>query len=158
MIHKTSPALTVAALAALLAGCQSLPGAAPGYITDGPAIVKAADWDKMQTVTVTIEEHSYEPQQLKLKAGQPYKIVLKNVGEKDHYFTAPDFFRSVAWRKLMVNKNAEVKVDYVVATEVLKKTGQLDLYLVPVKKGSYTVYCTIDDHREKGMEGQIVVE
>jgi uncharacterized cupredoxin-like copper-binding protein len=64
----------------------------------------------------------------------------------------------VAWRKLMVNKNAEIKVDYVTATEVLKKNGQLDLYLVPVNKGSYTVYCTIDDHRDKGMEGRIVVE
>jgi plastocyanin len=29
---------------------------------------------------------------------------------------------------------------------------------VPVKKGAYTVYCTIDDHREKGMEGKIIVE
>lgn len=155
---KIAPALSLAVMATLLAGCQGLPGIAPGYISDGPAIVKAADWDKMQTVTVTFDEHSYEPQQLRLKAGQPYKIVLKNIGEKDHYYTAPEFFRSVAWRKLMVNKNAEIKVDYVVATEVLKKTGQLDLYLVPVKKGSYTVYCTLDDHREKGMEGQIIVE
>ena len=158
MSFKTSPALTVVAMAALLAGCRSPPGAPPGYITDGPAIVKAADWDTVQTVTVTMEEHSYEPQQLQLKAGQPYKIVLKNIGEKDHYYTAPDFFRSVAWRKLMVNKQAEIKVDYVTATEVLKKTGQLDLYIVPVTKGSYTVYCTLDDHREKGMEGMIVVE
>jgi uncharacterized cupredoxin-like copper-binding protein len=149
----------LAASAAMLGGCQSLPGtAAADFIADGPAIVKAADWDKMQTVTVTMEEHAYGPTQLKLKAGQPYKIELKNVGDKDHYYTAPEFFKAVAWRKLMVNKQAEVKVDYVTATEVLKKTGQLDLYIVPVRKGTYTVYCTIEDHRDKGMEGQIVVE
>jgi plastocyanin len=29
---------------------------------------------------------------------------------------------------------------------------------VPVTKGSYTAFCTIDDHRPKGMEGAIVVE
>jgi len=157
---KKLPHLAVLlAATALVAGCQNLPGAAgAGYIANGAEVVKAANWEKMQTVTVTMEEHSYEPMQLRLKSGQPYKIELKNVGEKDHYYTAPEFFRSVAWRKLMVNKNAEIKVDYVTATEILKKNGQLDLYVVPVTKGSYTVYCTIDDHRDKGMEGRIVVE
>ena len=152
------PALALIAAAALMAGCQSIPSAGGGYIANGADLVKAADWNKMQTVTITMDEHSYEPQVLKLKAGQPYKIELKNTGEKDHYYTAPEFFRSVAWRKLMVNKNAEIKVDYVTATEVLKKGGQLDLYVIPVKKGSYTVYCTIEDHREKGMDGRVVVE
>lgn len=150
--------LAVLAAAAMTVGCQTPPAAGPGFIRDGAAIVKSANWEKMQTVTVTMEEHSYAPLELRLKAGQPYRIELKNIGDKDHYYTAPEFFRSVAWRKLMVNKNAEIKVDYVTATEVLKKTGQLDLYLVPVTKGTYTVICTIDDHREKGMEGKIIVE
>lgn len=151
-------AVSLAVLALSLTACQGLPPAAGGYVTNGAAIVAAADWSRMQTITVTMEEHSYDPHQLRLEVGQPYKIELKNIGEKDHYYTAPEFFRSVAWRKLMVNKQAEIKVDYVTATEVLKKTGQLDLYLIPMSKGSYTVYCTIDDHREKGMEGMIVVE
>lgn len=155
---RTPPTLMMLTAAVLMAGCQSLPPAAPGHIADGAAIVKAADWDKMETVTVTMEEHSYTPTALRLKAGQAYKIQLRNVGENDHYFTAPEFFRSVAWRKLMVNKNAEIKVDYITATEVLKKSGQLDLYVVPVRKGTYTTFCTIDDHRPKGMEGVIVVE
>jgi len=146
------------ASAALVAGCQSLPDARAPYIADGPAIVKAADWSRMATVSVTMDDLGYGAEPLRLKAGQPYKIELRNVGEKDHYYTAPEFFRSVAWRKLMVNRNAEIKVDYVTATEVLKKNGQLDLYLVPVKTGSYTVYCSIDDHRDKGLHSTIVVE
>lgn len=146
------------ALSVALAGCGTLGGAGPDYIADGPDIVKAADWSQMKTVTVTMDEHSYGPDTLRLTAGQPYKIQLRNVGEKDHYYTAPEFFRSVAWRKLMVDRNAEIKVDYVTALEVLKKRGQLDLYVVPVRKGSYTVYCTIDDHRVSGMDGRIVVE
>jgi uncharacterized cupredoxin-like copper-binding protein len=168
-VPNTQTLLFLLASAAVLAACQTPPththAAAPaavpadaGFVTDGAAIVKAADWAKMQTVTVTMEEHSYAPQVMRLVAGQPYKIELKNVGDKDHYYTAPEFFRSVAWRKLMVNRNAEIKVDYVVATEVLKKTGQLDLYLVPVKKGTFPVYCTLDDHRDKGMDAQIIVE
>ena len=157
-MRSTFKTLTLIAAATLIAGCQSMPGAAPGYIADSAAIVKAADWNKMETITLTMEEHSYTPSTLALKAGQAYKIQLRNVGEHHHYFTAPEFFRSVAWRKLMVNKNAEIKVDYVTATEVLKQRGQLDLYIVPVNKGTYTVYCTIDDHRDKGMEGSVVVE
>lgn len=135
-----------------------LPAMADDYIKDAASIVKAADWNKMETVVVEMGEYHYHPMDMKLKAGQPYKLELKNVGEKDHYYTAPAFFRSVAWRKLMVNKQAEIKVDYVNALEVLKKGGQLDLYVIPVNKGTYPVYCTIDDHREKGMEGTVIIE
>ena len=157
-MRSTYKTLALMSAVTVIAGCQSMPGASPNYVVDSAAIVKAADWDKMQTVTLTMEEHSYAPSTLTLKAGQAYKIELRNVGDHHHYFTAPEFFRSVAWRKLMVNNNAEIKVDYVVATEVLKKRGQLDLYLVPVKTGTYTAYCTIEDHRPKGMEGRIIVE
>ena len=157
-MHDTLHTVILIAAAALLSACQSAPPAAPAHIANGADLVKAADWGRMRTVTVTMDEHNYEPRELRLQAGQPYKIELKNQGEKDHYFTAPEFFKSVAWRKLMVNKQAEIKVDYVTATEVLKKGGQLDLYVIPVRAGRYPVYCTIDDHRDKGMDGGVIVE
>jgi uncharacterized cupredoxin-like copper-binding protein len=128
------------------------------YVTDADEIVKVADWKKMQTITVTIEEHHYEPQNIVFKIGQPYKLELKNIGEKDHYYTAPEFLRSIATRKAMVNKQAEIKAPYFKAFEVLKKGGQVDVYFVPVVQGQYKVYCTIDDHREKGMEGLLTIE
>lgn len=149
--------LLLAAVAAALAG-PSL-AATSDYAVERPdEIVKKADWKAMQTITVNIDEHSYGPENLKLVAGQPYKLELKNLGEKDHYFTAPEFFKNIAWRKAMVNGQAEIKAVYLTAVEILKKGGQLDLYFVPVNKGSYPVYCTIDDHRDKGMEGSITVE
>ena len=131
---------------------------ADAYVTDADDIVKAADWKKMETVTVTMEEHSYGPQNIVFKAGQPYKLELKNIGDKDHYYTAPEFLRSIATRKAMVNKQAEIKAPYFKAFEVLKKGGQLDVYFVPVVKGQYKVYCTVDDHREKGMDGVLTIE
>jgi uncharacterized cupredoxin-like copper-binding protein len=132
--------------------------AADSYVTNADEIVKAADWKKLKTITVTMEEHSYGPQNISFKVGQPYKLELKNVGDKDHYYTSPDFFRAIATRKVMVNKQAEIKAPYFKAFEVLKKNGQLDVYFVPVVKGQYKVYCTIDDHREKGMEGALTIE
>ncbi|RLA37272.1 MAG: hypothetical protein DRR03_02675 [Gammaproteobacteria bacterium] len=131
-------------------------GFAADYITNAGDIVKAADWDKMVTVTVEMEEFAYEPGDLVFKAGQPYKLVLKNSGEKKHYFTAPGFYKAIATRKVQSNKDGEIKAPYFTAIELMVG-GQLDLYFVPVTKGEFPVYCTIDDHREQGMEGSLTI-
>ena len=139
---------------ALLAGFSAQ---AADYITNASEIVGAADWKAMQTIEVDLEEYAYGPDEIRLKAGQPYKLVLKNIGEKKHYFTAPEFYKTIATRKVQANGMGEIKVPYLLALEVLVG-GQLDLYFVPVTKGTYPVYCTIDNHREEGMEGSIIVE
>lgn len=118
-------------------------------------MVKNADWQAMKTLTVNIDEFSYDAN-LTLQAGQTYKLELKNVGEKKHYFTAPEFFKNIATRKAQVNGQAEIKADYFTAFEILPG-GQLDLYFVAHNKGEYPVYCTIDNHREEGMEDLIAV-
>ncbi len=132
-----------------------LTACAADYITNSDDIVKATDWEKMQTITVELDEHSYAPQNIELKAGQPYKLELKNRGEKKHYFTAPEFYKAIATRKVQ-SRDGEVKAPYFKALEVLVE-GQLDIYFVPVTKGEFPVYCTIDDHREQGMEGKLTV-
>lgn len=143
---------------ALFLACSGLVQAQEDYIRNAKEHIDQAKWSAMETVTVTITEHDYAPRDLVFAAGKPYKLELKNAGEKDHYFTAPAFFRAVAWRKAMVNQQAEIKAPYFSAFEVLKKGGQIDLYFVPVTKGKFEVYCTIDDHREKGMEGSLTIE
>lgn len=147
-----------AIFASLLLAFVGAAAADDDYVRNAKEYVDKADWNKLETVTVTITEHDYAPRDIVFKAGKPYKVELKNAGEKDHYFTAPEFFRSVAWRKAMVNKQAEIKAPYFTAVEILKKGGQLDLYFVPVHKGKFQVYCTIDDHREKGMEGSLAID
>ncbi|HLA33687.1 MAG TPA: cupredoxin domain-containing protein [Rhodocyclaceae bacterium] len=146
--------ILAAALLALTSGAQ----AQEDYVRNAKEHVDKADWKTMETITINITEHEYAPRDLVLKTGKAYKLELKNPGEKDHYYTAPEFFKAVAWRKVMVNKQGEIKAPYFTAIEILKKGGQVDLYFVPVNKGKFTVYCTIDDHREKGMEGSIAVE
>lgn len=149
-------------LALLLASLTCLlplhAGAQENYIRNASDFVGKADWKAMETVTITMTEHHYEPTDVAFKAGKPYKVELKNTSSKDHYFTAPDFFRAVAWRKAMVNGQAEIKAPYFTAFEVLKSGGQLDLYFVPVTNGSYPVYCTIEGHRQEGMDGTITIE
>lgn len=132
--------------------------AADDVVAEADKIVKAANWEAMETVTVVLKEHEYTPGDLRFKAGTAYKLSLRNQGEKSHYFTAPEFYKAIATRKAEVEGKAEIKAPYFKALEVTAPGGEIDLYFVPVRKGSYDVYCTIDDHREKGMEGRIVIE
>ena len=148
-------AIACAALALLLSSPSM---AADDYIRDQVERVKAADWAGMETITVSIDEHNYTPSDLRFKAGKPYRLQLRNVGKKDHYFIAETFFRAVAWRKAMVEKAAEVKAPYFSAFEILKGGGQVDLYFIPVTRGKYEVHCSIDDHKEQGMHGTLVIE
>lgn len=154
-MNASLPLCVSAASLILLAGCA--PMRSPTAAIDAPTIVKAADWTQTETIELVLDEFGYEPNELRLKAGRPYKLVMRNQGDKDHYYTAPEFYRAIATRKAMVNRQAEVKAPYFEAIEVLK-SGQLDLYFVPVSKGTYRVRCTIDDHLEQGMEGTIVIE
>ncbi len=149
--------LHISLLTALVLGTASIaPANAADYVTNHAEIVKAADWKTMETITINLLEYEYEGN-LNLKQGQPYKFELKTLGEKKHYFTAPEFFKNIATRKAQVNDQAEIKAEYFNAIEVLPG-GQLDLYFVAQNAGEYEVYCTIDDHRKEGMEGIISIK
>jgi uncharacterized cupredoxin-like copper-binding protein len=136
-----------------MAGCW----ATGGHVTDSTARVKAADWNKMQTVDVILQEYSYRPSTLKFQTDIPYKIRILNKGTEKHYFTAEEFFKAIATRKVQSNADGEIKAPYFSALEVFPGRS-LDLYFVPVKKGTYKLHCTIEGHEAKGMHGIIVIE
>ena len=132
---------------------------AEDYVTNYQEIVKAANWEKMKTVSVELQDYEYVGT-LEFEQGQPYKLQIKNTSQdnKKHYFTAPEFFRNIATRKAQVNGQAEIKTHYFTALEVLPG-GQLDLYFVAQNRGQFPLYCTEGDHREKeGMEDTVVIK
>lgn len=150
-------------IALALSGCSILTSPlvyAEDYVSNSAEIVKAANWNEMETVEIELIEHEFNPKDLKLKANKPYRLVIKNTGESDHYYTAGAFFKSVAWRKVQTPRphGGEIKAPYFSAVEVYKKGGAVELFFVPVKVGNYEVICTIDDHKDKGMAGSITVE
>lgn len=136
----------------LVSGCATV-----DYVADAKARVKAADWSKMQTVPVVLKEYSYSPSTLHFKVEVPYKLEIRNEGTIKHYFTAQDFFKAIATRKVQSNADGEIKAPYFSALEVFAGRS-LDLYFVPVQKGSYKLHCTITGHETKGMHGTIVIE
>lgn len=130
---------------------------AADYVTDGAEIVKASDWKNVESITIDLGEHHIEPARIRLSAFKTYRIVLRNIGKKFHNFSAPELFRALAWRKLSFGNQAEVKVDYINSLDLPRGT-QVELYVVPVASGKYSIACTVDDHRDLGMEGTVTIE
>lgn len=141
----------LAFLAAVTAG--GVAGAEPAK-EYGKALA-AADWSKMETVTVTLSEYAFSPSHLVFKAGVPTKLVIKNAGKEHHYFVSEQFFRNVATRKVQ-SSDGEFKAPFFTAVEVYAgKTAEW--FLIPMKKGTYDLLCTVKGHAEHGMKGTIEV-
>lgn len=125
------------------------------WIANGEALVSAADWDTMQTVTIELREFSFTPAQIVLEVNQPYKLEFRNLGAVKHEETAPVFFQTVAFRKVQ-DASGEFKLP--TALEVETFAGkQSDLYLIPTQIGTYELVCEIEGHLEAGMHGTIEV-
>ncbi len=119
--------------------------------------VTSADWSKQETVTVTMSDFAYAPETLVFHEGVPTRLVIENRGSQKHYFTAEDFFRAIATRKVQSNTDGEIKAPYFTAIEVYPGRS-LDLYFVPITRGTYPLHCTITGHAELGMKGEIRIE
>jgi uncharacterized cupredoxin-like copper-binding protein len=119
--------------------------------------VASADWSKQVTVTVIMSDFAYSPETLVFLEGVPTRLVIENQGSQKHYFTAEDFFRAIATRKVQSNTDGEIKAPYFTAIEVYPGRS-LDLYFVPITRGAYPLHCTIPGHSELGMRGEIRIE
>ncbi|MBC7963653.1 MAG: multicopper oxidase domain-containing protein [Steroidobacteraceae bacterium] len=154
-MKKIILALVIAAATMALSGCCHHHRGM--HVRDAGDRVKAADWSKMETATVTMTDFAFSPANIVFRQGIPYKLVIENKGTQKHYFTAEGFFRAIATRKLQSNSDGEVKAPYFSAIEVYPGRT-LDLYFIPVTKGSYHLVCTIEGHTEMGMKGEISIE
>lgn len=129
---------------------------AADYIKDAGERVKAANWSKMETINVKLDEYEFTPSILTFKVGIPYKLHIMNVGNQKHYFTSVGFFKAIATRKIQ-SSDGEIKAPYFTAIEVFPGHA-IDLYFIPVKRGNYVLLCTIKGHSDAGMVGEIRVQ
>lgn len=151
----------VAWLGALaLSGCHGVlwPRAVGDLQQQREAALAAADWTKQVNLEIEMLDYGYRPREVRLKVGQPYRLTLVNHGSVNHYFTAPEFFSSVATRKAEVPRQAEIKGQTFTAFEVYGRGGTIDYYFVPLVKGSYRAHCHIKDHLALAIEGVLIVE
>ncbi len=148
-----------AGLLGALAGCTTgdvvleAPGA--GYVEDAAALVAGLDWSRAQAVTVELEKFEFKPANLDFQAGRPYRLVLRNTGERTHSFVSEEFFKAIAAQKL-VSASGEVANPYLKVIAVSEGETK-ELYFVPVRQGTYDLECSVFLHDIFGMEGQITI-
>ncbi|PWB61903.1 MAG: hypothetical protein C3F14_10960 [Deltaproteobacteria bacterium] len=146
--------IPVAALAFLVMAATGVPADAEPPQEYGKALA-AADWSKMETVIVTLSEYAFTPSTLAFKEGVPAKLVIRNAGKANHYFVSGQFFGAIATRKVQ-SSDGEIKAPFFDAVEVYPgKT--VEWFLIPMKKGTFGLLCTVQGHAEHGMKGTIEV-
>lgn len=82
------------------------------------------------------EGYKFSPTALRVKQGDTVRVLFKNVAGF-HDFVIDEF--NVATNQIAAGEEEEVE-------------------FVVDKKGTFEFYCSVEDHREKGMVGQLIVE
>jgi uncharacterized cupredoxin-like copper-binding protein len=136
----------VAALAVASCGGGSDDGGAPT-----PTPVAPTDG----SITIRAHEFAFEPSAIVVQQDEEVQIVLDNEGDILHNL------------KIDEELDAEV-IDSVSSGPLSGSEGQLfvgaddhdqgTLTFVPMEPGTYTFWCTLEGHRQFGMEGTLTVE
>jgi uncharacterized cupredoxin-like copper-binding protein len=99
-------------------------------------------------------ELKFVPNHLEFVAGQKYKLILNNPSLTKHYFTAKDFADASWTQKVEAGK---VEIKGAIHELELKSDAEAEWVLVPMKAGTYNLYCSIPGHAAGGMTGEIVI-
>jgi len=109
----------------------------------------SVDWSTAQPMNILLTDNRFVPDHLTFRHAVPYRLHLENHSKDLHEFTAPEFFAAAIVGNPGVLANA--------GQEIVVQPGEaVDVDLVPLKPGTYTLICA--DHDWDGMVGEITVE
>ena len=92
-------------------------------------------------IDIVATDMDYQPNEIRVQAGQKLSIQLLNQGEEEHSIE----FELPGGEKELPNPVPA------------GQSAILEFY-APEQAGTYTFYCPVDDHKDKGMVGQLIVE
>lgn len=102
-----------------------------------PTASSAAAMSDVKEIKVTATDFVFTPASLSVKKGDKVKMVLQNDGKYPH--------------NLIIDELG-------VASKTIK-AGESDSVEVTVSKtGTFAMYCSVDAHRQKGMEGKFLAQ
>jgi len=101
------------------------------------------------TVTVTLSNFAYDPENLRLRAGVPVRLRLVNESDGGHDFKSPGFFAASTF-PAGTSPPPGGAVDVGAGSTV-------ELALVPGVPGTYPVTCTHFLHSAVGMTGTVEI-
>ena len=90
-----------------------------------------------ETITISGSEFKYEPAAISAKVGQSVTVTYTNTGKYPHNFV----------------------VDELGIKSQTIKPGETETFtFIPSKAGTFAFYCSLPNHREKGMVGTLSVQ
>src|SRR5512132_2253687 len=148
--------LSVVACVLLLGTVAVRPASADVGGTPPGARASATEVDctRVQPYDVILTEFHFAPSRIVLRQGEPYALRLENKGLFRHTFTAPEFFRAVAFRPGGAGTRAEES-----GGSLSIAAGEVEeIDLVPLQAGAFSLECSKPLHGLFGMTGEIVVQ
>ena len=104
-------------------------------------------------IDVEMSEFAFRPAKIHLTAGQPVRLVLVNRGQLAHQFEA-GYLRNLPVNIVSDTLHAEAPgLDFI----RLNPGGTARLEFLPRGRGRFVFACTIEGHREAGMQGVLEV-
>jgi VCBS repeat-containing protein len=131
-----------AGAAVLLAACGGSSSTSSGSSSAGgasPAASSSPAAASGQTTTVDLKDFTLNPSTITLNAAGTYTFHVTNSGNAPH--------------ALAIEGNGLPDTK----TATLQNGGAADLQ-VTLKSGTYTIYCPVDSHEQRGMKGTLTVK
>ena len=94
-----------------------------------------SDWDNASVIKLEIENSKFHPSLIQLTRNEPYIISIDNRDNKEHWFTAVDFFSSSKIKKIEIDKDQVF--EKCPSSILLKTKSKTSIYLVPRKVGIF---------------------
>lgn len=104
-----------------------------------------------QDVHITIEDFRFAPDQIRVQAGQPIRLVIRNQGRESHRFQS-----SVLARSTMKLAGKEENTDGPFQEGLTIPPGKTLEIMINLPVGDYGFRCPIRGHR--GMRGRLLVK
>lgn len=146
----------VAVLGLLASPVQAQDDKPVGMEVGAVALIDQMDWDQAKVVELILSEHNYSPSDLVFERNKPYILRLSNTGAVSHDMVGGSFFGGVAI-KMAQNRGGRI-VTPVLRSIYVKPKQQMEIWFVPVRAGVYSFFCSLDGHREGGMEGDVQIK
>lgn len=151
--------LPVLVSALMLAACAApavdkYAGSRPEMPAGARTALAGVDWSTAQTVTVTLDAYRFDPDSLRFIAGQPYRLVLRNVGTGDHSFAAGRFFAAIAIHEV---SRARAENAGGLVSLIVPPGDTRTVEFVPLTPGVYPLECDRPLHAGLGMLGEITI-
>lgn len=118
-----------------------------------PGKLDLVDWEQVKKITILFDDNNYVPEDLKLTKGQPYIFEMKNIGGRSHDFVHLEFFHNISIKQVS-SQFGRINTHHIHSL-YLRSGENIELHFVPNNSGEFEFFCSIEGHREDGMEGFI---